>query len=139
MSNYWKHKLRTKSPLEIAGWVLLGIIAITGIAILFGYIIMSLWNWLMPDIFGLTTITYWQAVGLFVLAKFIFGGFGGGSDSSSCDPKHRKGKHSNKDFSKWKMYDTYWKEEGECAYSEYVQKKNTTETTEPLTEEEKEE
>jgi len=36
------------------------------------------------------------------------------------------------------MYDTYWKEEGECAYSEYVQKKNT-ETTEPLIQEEKEE
>ncbi len=136
MSNYWKHKLRTKSPLEIAGWILLGIIAIAGIAVLMGYVIMSLWNWLMPEIFGLTTISYWQAVGLFILAKFIFGGFGGSSDSSSCDPKHKKGKHSHKDFSKWKMYDTYWKEEGECAYAEYVQKKNTTETTEPLTEEE---
>ncbi len=122
MSNYWKHKLRTKSPLEIAGWILLGILAITGIAILFGFVVMWLWNWLMPEIFGLTTITYWQAVGLFILAKFIFGGFGGNSDSSSCDPKSKKDKHSKKDFSKWKLYDTYWKEEGEIAYEEYIKK-----------------
>ncbi len=135
MSNYWKHKLRTKSPLEIAGWILLGIIAIAGIAILFGYIIMWLWNWLMPEIFGLTTITYWQAVGLFILAKIIFGGFGGSNDSSSCDPKHKKDKNSKKDFSKWKQYDTYWEEEGEFAYEKYIQKKNTTETTESLTQE----
>mgnify|MGYP005991324243 FL=1 len=136
MSNYWKHKIRTKSPLEIAGWILLGILAITGIAVLFGFVIMWLWNWLMPDIFGLTTITYWQAVGLFILAKFIFGGFGGNSDSSSCDPKNKKDKHAKKDFSKWKMYDTYWKEEGEAAYENYIQKKNTTDSSESLTEEE---
>ena len=127
MSNYWKHKLRTKSPLEIAGWILLGILAITGIAILFGFIVMWLWNWLMPEIFGLTTITYWQAVGLFILAKFIFGGFSGNSDSSNCDPKTKKESTSKKDFSKWKMYDTYWKEEGEEAYSEYIERKKAAE------------
>ncbi len=124
MSNYWKHKIRTKSPAVIAGWILLGAIAIVGIAILFGYIIMSLWNWLMPDIFGLTTITYWQAVGLFILAKIIFGGFGGSNDSSKCDSKSSNNKSKKKDFSKWKQYDTFWKEEGEAAYQKYVDKQN---------------
>ncbi|MFN0730224.1 hypothetical protein [Polaribacter gochangensis] len=124
MSNYWKHKLRTKSPLEIAGWIVLGILAITGIAILFGFVVMWLWNWLMPEIFGLTTITYWQAVGLFILAKFIFGGFGGSSDNSSCEPKSKKEKNSKNDFSKWRLYDSYWKEEGESAYEEYIKKRN---------------
>lgn len=124
MSNYWKHKLRTKSPLEIAGWIVLGILAITGIAILFGFVVMWLWNWLMPEIFGLTTITYWQAVGLFILAKFIFGGFGGNSDNNSCEPKYKKEKNSKNDFSKWKLYDSYWKEEGETAYEEYIKKRN---------------
>jgi hypothetical protein len=130
MSNYWKHKMRTKSPAIIAGWILLGAIAIVGIAILFGYIIMSLWNWLMPDIFGLATITYWQAVGLFILAKIIFGGFGGNNDSSKCDPKKSK----KKDFSKWKQYDTYWEEEGEEAYSEYLEKNKKPSTDKPLNE-----
>jgi hypothetical protein len=41
----------------------------------FGFAIKYLWNWLMPGIFGLPTITYWQAVGLFVLSKILLGGF----------------------------------------------------------------
>jgi hypothetical protein len=45
---------------------------------LFGLIVMSLWNWLMPAIFSLHTITYWQALGLLILAKIFFGGFRGG-------------------------------------------------------------
>ena len=35
-----------------------------------------LWNWIIPDIFGLGTITYWQAFGMLILAKILFGGFG---------------------------------------------------------------
>ena len=45
---------------------------------LFGLIVMSLWNWLMPAVFSLHTITYWQALGLLILAKIFFGGFRGG-------------------------------------------------------------
>ncbi len=44
---------------------------------LFGFVVMWLWNWLMPALFGLKTIGYWQALGLFVLAKILFGGFRG--------------------------------------------------------------
>ena len=44
---------------------------------LFGYLLMTLWNWLMPAIFGLGTITYWQAWGVLILSKLIFGGFHG--------------------------------------------------------------
>ena len=36
--------------------------------------VRELWNWLMPDIFGLRTITYWQALGLMVLSWFLFRG-----------------------------------------------------------------
>jgi len=44
-------------------------------SVLLGFVIEYLWNWLMPGIFGLRTITYWQAVGLFLLAKILLGGF----------------------------------------------------------------
>jgi len=126
MGNYIKHKMRGKSAGEIAGWVILAIVAGTGLAILFGFIIMWLWNWLMPMVFGLTTLTYWQAVGIFILAKILFGGHGGGHKS------HHKSKHSNSckkkdgknDFSKWKDYDQFWKEEGEQAYEEYIKRNN---------------
>lgn len=42
------------------------------IAILLGLPLMLLWNWLMPLIFGLKTITFWQAVGLNVLSGILF-------------------------------------------------------------------
>ena len=44
----------------------------------FSYIVMSLWNWLMPAVFGMHLITFWQAVGLLILSKILFGGFRGG-------------------------------------------------------------
>jgi hypothetical protein len=39
----------------------------------------ALWNGLMPNIFGLRTITYWQALGLMVLSWILFGGLRGRS------------------------------------------------------------
>lgn len=49
---------------------LLGVIALLALTPL---IIMLLWNWLMPSIFGLCTIGYWQALGLDVLSGCFFG------------------------------------------------------------------
>lgn len=46
------------------------------IVIAFSAIVMLLWNWLMPVIFGLDAINFWQALGLFILARILFGGFG---------------------------------------------------------------
>ena len=42
----------------------------------FGQAVHYLWNWLMPEIFGLHAITYWQAIGLIGLTWLLFGGFG---------------------------------------------------------------
>jgi len=119
MKNYFAHKLRKKSPLEIAGIIIFGIIAIVGLAILFGFIIMWLWNWLMPEIFDLPVICYWQAVGLFILLKILLGGCGG-SSSKKCDPKDNK--KSKSDFSKWEHYDKFWKEEGDELYNQYLER-----------------
>ncbi len=44
---------------------------------MFGFVVMGLWNWLMPALFGWKTIGYWQALGLFILSKILFGGFRG--------------------------------------------------------------
>jgi len=43
-------------------------------AVVLGLVVEHLWNWLMPAIFGLRTISYWQAVGLFLLGKILLGG-----------------------------------------------------------------
>ncbi len=46
------------------------------------FLVMSLWNVLLPSIFAVRAISFWQALGLLVLSKILFGGFrphGGGS------------------------------------------------------------
>lgn len=40
------------------------------------WIVMLLWNALLPVIFGISVINYWQAAGLIVLSRLLFGGFG---------------------------------------------------------------
>ena len=122
MTNFFNHKLRGRSPGEIVGLVILGVIGITGLAILFGFVIMWLWNWLMPEIFGLPTLSYWKAVGLFILFKLLLGGCGGGSSKSSKKSRKECRSDSKSDFSKWKYYDKFWKEEGDNIYKQYTER-----------------
>jgi hypothetical protein len=46
--------------------------------VVFSFIVMRLWNWLTPALFGWHVISFWQAVGLLILSKILFGGFRGG-------------------------------------------------------------
>lgn len=68
---------------------------------LLAYVFMLLWNWLMPAIFGLNTITFWQGAGLLLLSKIIFSKWG-------CGYRNKL---------KWKMeekFATMTAEEKEC-------------------------
>ena len=61
-------------------WVRRGL-KFVGIAILAAtvvtVVVMSLWNWLVPELFGGRTISFWQALGLLVLSRMLFGGWRG--------------------------------------------------------------
>jgi hypothetical protein len=63
LRRHWPHRALKFVPL-----------AILALAVC-GFVTMSLWNWLMPTLFGLTQIGFWQALGLVVLSKILFGGF----------------------------------------------------------------
>ncbi len=53
-----------------------GIIALVVLgAAALGAIVMALWNGLMPSLFGLRPLHFWQALGLLILARLLFGGF----------------------------------------------------------------
>ncbi|MBB6481197.1 hypothetical protein [Spirochaeta isovalerica] len=75
--------------------VFLGVLMGIGFLILgflFGWVVMLLWNWLMPDIFGLGEVTYWQAWGLLILSSILFKGFpsGNGGDGGKRGDRRRK-------------------------------------------------
>jgi hypothetical protein len=106
---------------KIAGVVLLGIIGIGALAVLCGYIVMWLWNWLLPGLFGFSAITFWQGVGIVILARIIFGSFNHRPVSHHHRPSRCKDRSKKKWFEKWELYDDFWKEEGEKAFSTYVE------------------
>jgi Ca2+/H+ antiporter, TMEM165/GDT1 family len=59
---------------RVIGFILIGIIGVS----VFAGVVMLLWNALLPTLFHLPAVTFWQALGLLVLAKLLFGGFRGG-------------------------------------------------------------
>lgn len=74
----------------------------TGVAILvFGPLVLALagnivkwlWNWLVPPLFGLPALTFWQAAGLLALCRILFGGNGvmGGRRSPEERARFRRG------------------------------------------------
>ena len=52
-------------------------------------IVMWLWNTLLPEIIGVKAITYWQAMGILVLSKILFGGFHGKGGKCHKFSKHQ--------------------------------------------------
>ena len=44
----------------------------------FGSIVMLLWNAILPEVANVSRINFWQALGILVLSKILFGGFRGG-------------------------------------------------------------
>ena len=77
-------------------WILrgifFGIAAIAGVFLL-GFVVMHLWNWLIPSIFaGASAITYVQAFGILILSRILFGGWkhrGGGCHGNRGYWRHR--------------------------------------------------
>lgn len=112
-----------RKVLRIAGLVVLGIGFAALFALLFGYFVMLLWNWLMPEIFHLSKINFWQAFGLVLLARLFFG-----SPEGKGHHRHdHKGKHDSKDFpverKEWDNFHSWWEDYGKEAFKRYVEGK----------------
>jgi hypothetical protein len=85
---WWEDRNIPQKVLIVIGFAILG----AGLLFLFGYVVMLLWNWLMPDIFGLKKIDYWQGWGLLLLSCILFGRLGGGGGGSGGSDRKRKQK-----------------------------------------------
>ncbi|WP_205195156.1 hypothetical protein [Chitinophaga sp. Cy-1792] len=82
---------RNKSKGKIALMILCGLAFVTAVV----FLTMTLWNWLIPELFHGPTISFWQAFGLLLLGKLLFGwhsngkGFGGGHSQRDWRAKIR--------------------------------------------------
>jgi hypothetical protein len=52
--------------------LLAAILVVVLVAVILGFPLMWLWNWLMPGIFNLPEITFWQALGINALSTILF-------------------------------------------------------------------
>ncbi len=123
--------------LKIIGMVLLGIAALFA----FGFVVQLLWNWLMPRIFDLPAVTYWEGLGILALSSILFGRLGG--SSSSDDKKKEKkatpirdeirrefAKEFEKEYGKKaeneanaeceQTYEKWWEAEGKDSFEKYA-------------------
>lgn len=67
----------------------LGIIGMVVFAWIGGEVVMHLWNWLLPPLFGWHQLTFWQALGLLALCRILFGGLGHGGPGRRGGPGFR--------------------------------------------------
>jgi hypothetical protein len=107
---------------KVLFYVLLGLIAGVAFFILFGFFVKLLWNVTVTAVFDVSPITFWQAVGLFVLAKLLFGfGLSGGGTPAHRRKKgrrHADGKHDEAGVGD-EAFRQFWQEEGKAAYEAY--------------------
>jgi len=133
--------------LRIAGLAIAGVGVAILFAFVFGIVVKVLWNWLMPGLFGLKEITFWQAFGIVLLAKLLFGGLGHShkhhdrrfeerfedrfkrfirrekvGEASAPVPGNGK---------KWRHFQQYWQDEGRSAFEAYLQRMETREEKNP--------
>lgn len=110
---------RGSKVLKIIGMTIVGVFVAAVFALLFGLVVKLLWNWLMPAIFGLGTITYWQAFGIVLLAKILFGGLGH-HHRYNGDERHLKHGH----------YRDFWEKEGRAAFDNFAKRRQVQEPSE---------
>lgn len=79
------------------GKAVLILVCITAFVMLFSFIVMSLWNAILPNVLGVKMITFWQALGMLVLSKILFSGFGGWHHKR----EHFKNRFRQKMLNKW--------------------------------------
>jgi len=69
----WESRRDLPPRTHFLGHIVLGLVLAVVFGFIFGILVMWLWNALMPGLFGLKMIGYWQGVGLVVLARLLFG------------------------------------------------------------------
>jgi hypothetical protein len=102
---------------------------------LLAWVIKFLWNATLVPLFEWRSISYWQAMGLLILAKIFFGfGIGGGSGKNHWKESAKRNEQGRHPW--WKSDDAklegelsatrdeafkkYWREEGRAAYEAYM-------------------
>jgi hypothetical protein len=82
-------KIKYKSRGEKAVITLFFAIAFVAFIAAVVWVVMSLWNLILPEVTGVKPVSYWQAAGILLLSKILFSGFNGGGRKHSWKKRSR--------------------------------------------------
>ena len=88
--------------------VFFGLLIAVSLSLLFGFLVMLLWNAVLPDLLGVKSMTYLQGIGLLLLCRILVGDLGLG----------KGGHHRRSPEQGWQEYEKRWKETGEKSLHE---------------------
>ena len=94
----------------------IGLIALAVFVAVGGWIVMSLWNWLLPPLFGWPQITIWQGFGLLALCRILFGGLG--SCGRGGGPRYRHFSLEERERFQQRMRERFFGRSGESQVSQ---------------------
>lgn len=89
-------------------WGILFVPIFIGGIFLFTWGLMALWNAILPAVLGVKAINFWQAMGIFVLSKILFG-FNSGWGGKRSRWRERREKYNNMPPEEWEKIKNEWK------------------------------
>ncbi len=92
-----------------AKWIAKCVIGFIMMVALAAFVLMLLWNAIIPDIFHLSTITIWQSLGLLLIAKLLFKG-GNGMMMGDRFKQHWKNKMDNMNPEERERFRAQWEQ-----------------------------
>jgi hypothetical protein len=111
---------------KIALWTVAGLAGAVVFGLLFGFLIQFLWNATLAEMFDIPKLSFWQAIGLFVLAKLFFGFGAGGSGSNRRRRRKRRDDRGPvvesadvTELADDETFKKFWQEEGKASYETY--------------------
>ncbi|MBI5178615.1 MAG: hypothetical protein HZA04_05095 [Nitrospinae bacterium] len=109
-----------------------GIALAVALLLVVGLVAQILWNWLVPDLFNLGAVSYAQALGLVILGRLLFGGFG---HHHGFGRWHRHsgwcGWPKGGDCGDWRHYGAWWDAEGKESFKKFGESKKAGKETPP--------
>lgn len=123
---------------RVCGMMFVRLLFIVVFALVLAIAVMWLWNRLMPGLFGVAVVTYWQAFGLMILARLVLGTLGMGLGRFRWHGRRhwtgRFGHHRNmcgdmgqsmdvnNTMKWWHNYKRFWQDEGKSAFDQYLKR-----------------
>ena len=104
---------------KYAFYALMAMAAVIVFGSLFGLLVQFLWNATLVPLTGIAEISFWQSIGVLILAKLFFGF---GSTGSSSSSKRKKKHDKDSDLLKQEEFQAFWDREGREAYENFKSK-----------------